>query len=451
MNLKFTTMKTLKQTFGNSLITQTAGKSFMRKIFLGVLILLFSTANYAQDPQWQIFNTSNSGLPSNNLGRVVIDEDGTKWIGTDDGLAKFDGTNWTVYNTSNSGLPDSDMSSNIAIDQDGVLWFGAKYYGLVKFDGTNCTIYNSSNSGLPNNFIYTIAIDGDGVKWIGTGVGLAKFDGTTWTTYNSSNSGIPDGAVTSIAIDDNGSLWIGSDYWVFDPNNPPWFGYDYYYLSKYDGTNWTNYDALSSWLLVIDENGDIWCGGSSWFGFGLGKFDGINWTSYSTSNSGLPSENVNAIAIQDNGWKWIGTYDEGLVKFDGTNWTTYNTSNSELPSNDIRSIAFDENGSKWIGTQGGGLAVYNENGFTVGVDENKLSQNNATRIYPNPSKGQITVDLKDLTDVSINVYSLSGSRIYHQENITGPQYQFELNADAGIYILEVSTQKETQRYKLVKE
>ena len=71
-------------------------------------------------------------------------------------------------------------------------------------------------------------------------------------------------------------------------------------------------------------------------------------------------------------------------------------------------------------------------------------------IYPNPSQGQITVDLNELSDVSINVYSLNGSRVYHRENIPGTQYQFELNGEAGIYILEVSTQQETQRYKLVK-
>lgn len=72
-------------------------------------------------------------------------------------------------------------------------------------------------------------------------------------------------------------------------------------------------------------------------------------------------------------------------------------------------------------------------------------------IYPNPSQGQITVDLQELSDVIINVYSLSGSLVYHQENITGPQYQLDLNADAGIYILEVSTQQESQRSKLVKQ
>jgi ligand-binding sensor domain-containing protein len=42
--------------------------------------------------------------------------------------------------------------------------------GLAKFDGVNWTVYNTSNSGLPDNYVYAIAIDGQGNKWIGTGV-----------------------------------------------------------------------------------------------------------------------------------------------------------------------------------------------------------------------------------------------------------------------------------------
>jgi ligand-binding sensor domain-containing protein len=63
--------------------------------------------------------------------------------------------------------------------------------GLAKFDGVNWTVYNTSNSGLPYNYVFAIAIDGQGNKWIGTnGGGLAKFDGVNWTVYNTSNSGL---------------------------------------------------------------------------------------------------------------------------------------------------------------------------------------------------------------------------------------------------------------------
>ena len=132
---------------------------------------------------------TNSGLPNNDVRSLAIDGSGNKWIGTDRGLAKFNGTNWTVYNTSNSGLP-SDSVLSLAIDGSGNKWIGT-HRGLAKFNGTNWTVYNTSNSGLPGDWVSPLAIDGSGNKWIGTNGGLAKFDGTNWTVYNPSNSGLP--------------------------------------------------------------------------------------------------------------------------------------------------------------------------------------------------------------------------------------------------------------------
>jgi len=48
--------------------------------------------------------------------------------------------------------------------------------GLASFDGTNWTVYDTSNSGLPHEHVYSIAIDGNGNKWIGTNGGLAVFN-----------------------------------------------------------------------------------------------------------------------------------------------------------------------------------------------------------------------------------------------------------------------------------
>jgi hypothetical protein len=115
---------------------------------------------------------------------------------------------WIVYKTYNSGLP-SNWVYAIAIDGQGNKWIGT--YGLAKFDGVNWTVYNTSNSGLPDNRVWAIAIDGQGNKWIGTdGGGLAKFDGLNWTVYNTSNSKLPDNTVYAIAIDEQGNKWIGT-------------------------------------------------------------------------------------------------------------------------------------------------------------------------------------------------------------------------------------------------
>jgi hypothetical protein len=65
---------------------------------------------------------------------------------------------------------------------------------------------------LPDNLVYSIAIDENNTKWIGTDEdGLAKFDGNDWTVYNTSNSLLCDNHVWSLLIDENNSTWIGTE------------------------------------------------------------------------------------------------------------------------------------------------------------------------------------------------------------------------------------------------
>ncbi|RPI13088.1 MAG: hypothetical protein EHM58_19165 [Ignavibacteriae bacterium] len=76
-------------------------------IRLGGLLFIFSClVIYSQNPQWIVYTTTNSGLPSNNIFPIAIDTNNIKWIGTSQGLAKFDGANWIVFDTSNSPLPE---------------------------------------------------------------------------------------------------------------------------------------------------------------------------------------------------------------------------------------------------------------------------------------------------------------------------------------------------------
>jgi hypothetical protein len=71
-------------------------------------------------------------------------------------------------------------------------------------------VYNTSNSGLSNDYVWAIAIDGQGINGLEHGGGLAKFDGVNWTVYNTSNSGLPENDVNAIAIDGQGNKWIGT-------------------------------------------------------------------------------------------------------------------------------------------------------------------------------------------------------------------------------------------------
>ena len=366
-------------------------------LFSIFLFLSFFSINFAQNPEWVVYTTDNSGLHHDHISSIAIDNSGNKWIGSfQSGLASFDGTNWTIYDTSNSGLPDNDVMS-IAIDGNGNKWIGTGFGGVAFFDGTNWTVHTT------DIFVDAMAVDSSGNTWIGTyHHGLACFDGTSWTIYNTSNSDLPDNWVHSIAIDENNNKWIGTRGG----------------LVVIDGTNWTVYNTSNSGLpsnivrsIAFDSNGNKWLGTQSG---GLAFFDGTNWTVYDTSNSGMPHEFVSSLAIDGSGNKWIGTFRQGLAFFDGTNWTVYDTSNSDLPDNDVRSIAIDGSGNKWIGT-GGGLAVYNdvvvisiEPDRDMFTDGYTLYQN-----YPNPFNPvtEICYELPNRSLVSLTVYDLLGRRV----------------------------------------
>lgn len=353
------------------------------------------------------YNHANSGLPDNCVYSIAVDPSGVKWIGTSQrGLAKYDGVNWTYYNTSNSGIPSNAVTS-IAIDAAGNKWIGTQAYGgLAKFNGTSWVVYNTSNSGISSNQIRAVMIDAAGVKWISTEAGISKFDGTTWTVYNTSNSGIPSNNVNFIAEDVNGNKWVslwysgvakfdGSTWTLYtyantgaqlgatttisvDQSGIKWIGTQTSGLIKYDNTTWTTYNKSNSGIIcnevrytLIDEAGTKWVGmGTDNSGAavgsepgGLQKFSGAAWTVCNTSNSPIPDDISECIAIESNGAKWIGT-SQGLAKYYMNSWTTYNTSNSPIPFDYINQLKIDNSGNKWIGFSTYGIGKFNNSTWT---------------------------------------------------------------------------------------
>jgi ligand-binding sensor domain-containing protein len=346
---------------------------------------------------------------------------------------------------------------NALADDGNILWAGTSG-GLVKYNKTTgiSTFYNRANSGLPDNIVISIAIDGNGMMWIGTfGGGLAKFDGINWTTYDPSNSGLPDYNVRSLAIDENGTKWMACE------NYNSGYG-----LTKFDGVNWTTYDTSNSDIpwnnissIAIDTNGNKWMGFSYTFiSGGVSEFDGINWTNYYTSS---PTFQVSSIVIDETGTKWIGTYHYstygnpiqgcGLRKFDGINWTIYDISNSGMPNSLIKTIAIDEDGTKWIGTHGGGLAVFNENGIPVSVKENITSKNNLI-LYPNPAKEMITISSPAITIPTVlSIFNVSGEKVIERQ-LNDNESQIDISAlPRGVYFVRVWDEKMTEVMRVVKQ
>lgn len=99
------------------------------------------------------------------------------------------------------------------------------------------------------------------------------------------------------------------------------------------------------------------------------------WVDYLKSNSGIQSNNLSCIAVDNQNTKLIGSLDQGLIVFNEITFSNYNTSNSPIPSNEILSLAVDNNNNRWIGTSNG-LAVLNNSNWTVYLTSNSALPNN---------------------------------------------------------------------------
>lgn len=401
-----------------------SGQQKMKKLLFRIILFLILMCNLyplqSVGQQVRIFNSNNSGLPSNDITAMAIDTQGNKWFGTENGeVVKFDDTNWTVYNQSNSALSGNYIRS-IAIDAQNNIWIATTVYHnfyvrseLVKFDNADWTVYNNLNSGLPHAYIADIAIDASGNKWIGTGGGgIVKFDDTNWTIYNSASTGLSLDYIDFVEIDRVGNVWVNYGMKLF----------------KFDASQWTSFDIPESeywpWdltfnFMVIDAEGNKWMGtteDSDLHGRVI-KFDNESWYDYNNNNSpALPRQFPRSCVFDEQGNKWFGMSDwwnnEALVKFDGSNWTVYNTENLDLPNMSISKMVIDKKGTIWLGT-GNGVVEFSDYQIKTGLNNDISVNSNDFKVYPNPAKNQITIE--GLESGTIGIYNSAGAVLKNSE------------------------------------
>ena len=152
----------------------------------------------------------------NNVYSMTVDTENNLWVGSEYGLRKFAAGNnstFNLYDTSNSPLP-SAMILDLEADPSGGIWIGTAA-GLVRFDGINWMIYNQVNTGMPGTVVYDVARrPNDGLIAIANNDpnnypyhgGVSIFDGTVWTHFTPDNSPLTHWQVVAVEFDANGNL-----------------------------------------------------------------------------------------------------------------------------------------------------------------------------------------------------------------------------------------------------
>ena len=119
------------------------------------------------------YSTEN-GLPQSSVLAMVQTRDGYLWLGTYEGLARFDGLNFTVFDKSNTPEMESNGIKALAEDREGRLWVGTTA-GLLRYSQGRFERFDN-RQGLQSHFILCLFLDRSGTLWAGTTGGLHRWN-----------------------------------------------------------------------------------------------------------------------------------------------------------------------------------------------------------------------------------------------------------------------------------
>ncbi|HSE15624.1 MAG TPA: two-component regulator propeller domain-containing protein [Pyrinomonadaceae bacterium] len=334
------------------------------------LLLLASTRSPALDANrslkefgHQVWVTEN-GLPQNTVQAIIQTRDGYLWIGTQEGLARFDGLNFTVFDKENTPAFKSNDIRFLQEDRQDRLWISTSY-GLVSLQNGQFTSYTESE-GLPDNSVGAVVEDTSGRIWIGTAGGLTRFENGNFKTFTTDN-GLARNVIQALYARANGSILVSTSAGLqilsgdqFTPPNMP---------SGMLPGNLTSIAETSTGLL--------------W----LGTLDGL----FQVDGQGrqltveLPNSRVSALRIDREGALWIAT-PGGVARLRNESLETFTAANG-LSSNLVLSLFEDREGSMWIGTEAGGLNLLKSKKFNTFTTRDGLPSDLVKAIYQDPQGG----------------------------------------------------------------
>ena len=281
--------------------------------------------------------STDEGLPQSTVEALAQSADGHIWVGTQEGLARFDGVQFTAVPVGRGGLADGDVRA-LAADPDGGVWVGTREGGLAHVDRDLRVRRFGTRAGLPGVTVAAIAVDGATV-WTGTREGLCRLDTrAARPRFACSAEGLPDPYVRKLLLGRSGALWIGTRAGLARHQRGQ--------TSSLVGLGGAAAQPVTA--LVDDGAGALWIGTLE----GVGRLARGRVTA-PTAMASLAGTEATALYL-DGRTLWVGTYGSGLVRLRaGSLEPLTQTAGADLSV--ARVLLRDREGSLWVGTAGNGL------------------------------------------------------------------------------------------------
>ncbi len=403
------------------------------KFSIFLILLLHTLLLFAGD--FTNYDTSNSGLAGNKVKAVVVDANGNKWFGTDQGLSAFDGVNWVVYvkDDQKQTLADNDIN-DLAFDvgdRGPELWIatanGVSVMGIASIDAvTKATPYRVDNTDLIDNMVTAAAVDTlRGERWFGTPKGVSRFSASGWRNFDmNSTPPLAWSNVTAIGVDaDSGWKYIctkggGDEMNGVSRLRTTMGDVDAITAPSPYNYEWSGLLSMDVYAVFVDADGAQWFGTDAGFAYHDTTETKAYWDVF-TTEEGLIDDNVRAILKSDDGMAWIGTLG-GLDRFDYQfgeygieTWKfTHFTTADGLAGDEVYDIAQDLDGTLWIATNNG---VSHYTGKTAVEKQENAAVKSFGLVgnYPNPFNPATTITYRLAAHghVRLMIVNMRGERV----------------------------------------
>jgi len=338
---------------------------------LFLLLALVTSAHASLDPSrdlsqfiqqsWQ----NEQGLPENSVTAIAQTADGYLWLGTESGLARFDGLRFTVYDKSSTPGLTGNFITCLLVDHEGTLWIGTHDAGLTRFRNGAFAPFRPEGV-LGSESILSLYEDVERHIWVGTdGGGLSRMDAGGIQTLTKRN-GLSDDAVLAISGEKDGTLWAGTRNGL----NRISRGHIQRYTAK-DGLGGNDIRCVR-----VDGTGSVWVGVHS---NGLWRWVPGTRKQF-TRLQALGSSSPSSMYEDRAGTLWVGTLDTGLHRIIHGQ-VDPSTKNDGVAANGVWTIFEDRAGTLWIGGTESGLSAMRQGVITPLTTGQGLAANITLAVY----------------------------------------------------------------------